>query len=215
VQNGFRALTTENILEASRVLFDGKVVFTNGLQLDLIKPEYALACLAHAYAESGRNPPGMAYNMLKLIHRPRKAYAATPMMYLPDEFREIFGMAVYACPWECGQTFMRKAELEAHAAAVHQEEGEPDPDPKPEPAAVNESTDPAVLGLWRRTLDALQAEMPQASFDTWVKESFAVSLENDHLTIAARNAFVRDWLSSRLMERASKIAGVRVEFVNA
>lgn len=52
--------------------------------------------------------------------------------------------------------------------------------------------------IWGQVLSQLQAEMPRASFDTWVRDTEVVSLEKNILTISARNAYARDWLDSRL-----------------
>ncbi len=40
---------------------------------------------------------------------------------------------------------------------------------------------------WQSVLDQLQLEMPRASFDTWVRDTEAMALEEDRLTIAVRN----------------------------
>jgi hypothetical protein len=48
-------------------------------------------------------------------------------------------------------------------------------------------------------------EMPRASFDTWVRDTQVVSLENNLLTISVRNAYARDWLESRLASTVSRL----------
>ncbi len=72
---------------------------------------------------------------------------------------------------------------------------------------------------WQSVLSQLQMEMPKASFDTWVKDTHAVSLEDNVLTIRVRNAYARDWLESRLTSTVSRMlvgilnSGVAVNFV--
>ena len=41
-------------------------------------------------------------------------------------------------------------------------------------------------------------DMPRASFDTWLRNTCALSLEDGVLTVGARNSYARDWLDSRL-----------------
>jgi hypothetical protein len=57
---------------------------------------------------------------------------------------------------------------------------------------------------WQSVLGQLQQEMPRASFETWVLDTEALSLEDDLLTISARNAYARDWLESRLTNRIER-----------
>jgi hypothetical protein len=72
---------------------------------------------------------------------------------------------------------------------------------------------------WQSVLGQLQMEMQCASFDTWVRDTQAVSLEDGTLTISARNAYARDWLESRLQSTVSRLLvgilnqSVKVEFV--
>ena len=55
--------------------------------------------------------------------------------------------------------------------------------------------------IWESVLAQLQQEMPRASFETWVCDTEALSLEQELLTISARNVYARDWLNSRLTNR--------------
>jgi hypothetical protein len=52
--------------------------------------------------------------------------------------------------------------------------------------------------IWESVLALLQQEMPRASFETWVLGTEALSLEDNLLTISARNTYARDWLESHL-----------------
>ncbi|MCJ7432282.1 MAG: hypothetical protein MUO77_02215 [Anaerolineales bacterium] len=51
---------------------------------------------------------------------------------------------------------------------------------------------------WQSVLGQLRMEMPRASFDTWVRDTEALSLDDGVMTIVVRNAYGRDWLESRL-----------------
>jgi hypothetical protein len=58
---------------------------------------------------------------------------------------------------------------------------------------------------WQSVLSQLQLEMPRASFDTWVRDTEAVLLEEGLLTIAVRNVYSRDWLESRLKSTVQRL----------
>ena len=72
---------------------------------------------------------------------------------------------------------------------------------------------------WACLLSQLQKEMPRASFDTWVRDTEVVSLEDGAMTIATRNAYARDWLESRLTSTVQQLLigilnqSVSVQFV--
>ncbi|HKJ37725.1 MAG TPA: DnaA N-terminal domain-containing protein [Anaerolineales bacterium] len=58
---------------------------------------------------------------------------------------------------------------------------------------------------WGSVLGQLQMDMPRASFDTWVHDTEAISLEEDVLTVATCNAYARDWLESRLTSTVQRL----------
>ena len=58
---------------------------------------------------------------------------------------------------------------------------------------------------WQAVLGQLQLEMPRASFDTWVCDTEAASLEDGVITIATHNAYARDWLESRLTSTVQRL----------
>jgi hypothetical protein len=58
---------------------------------------------------------------------------------------------------------------------------------------------------WQLVLGQLQMEMPRGSFDTWVRDTQAISYEDGCLTIGVRNAYARDWLESRLVSSVSRL----------
>ena len=75
---------------------------------------------------------------------------------------------------------------------------------------------------WKSVLEQLQIDMPRASFETWVRDTIALSYEGDVITVATRNAYARDWLESRLVDTVNRMlvgilnnANVRVSFVVA
>jgi chromosomal replication initiator protein len=72
---------------------------------------------------------------------------------------------------------------------------------------------------WQSVLGQLQMEMPRASFDTWVRDSHLLKIEQGLVTIGVRNAYARDWLENRLQGTAARLLSgmlnrpVDVEFV--
>jgi hypothetical protein len=58
---------------------------------------------------------------------------------------------------------------------------------------------------WQAVLGQLQMEMPRASFDTWVRDTEALSLDDGTLTISTRNEYARDWLESRLQSTVRRL----------
>lgn len=59
--------------------------------------------------------------------------------------------------------------------------------------------------IWESVLAHLQQEMPRASFDTWVRDTSALSLEHNLLTVSTRNGYARDWLESRISNPTQRI----------
>jgi hypothetical protein len=73
---------------------------------------------------------------------------------------------------------------------------------------------------WKSVLEQLQIDMPRASFETWVRDTKALSYAGGVITVATRNAYARDWLESRLVDTINRMlvgilnsANVRVSFV--
>ncbi len=72
---------------------------------------------------------------------------------------------------------------------------------------------------WQIVLGQLQLDMPRASFDTWVRDTEALALENGVMTIATHNVYARDWLESRLTSTVQRLLigilnqSVSVQFV--
>ena len=49
--------------------------------------------------------------------------------------------------------------------------------------------------LWVRLLSALEAKIPAAALDTWIRPSRLLAVEGDRVQIGAPNKFSRDWLA--------------------
>lgn len=59
---------------------------------------------------------------------------------------------------------------------------------------------PNAAHLWQAALGELQLQMTKATFDTWVKPTFAVSFDAERtiLVVGVRNAYAKQWLENRL-----------------
>ena len=59
---------------------------------------------------------------------------------------------------------------------------------------------PNAAHVWQAALSELQMQMTKATFDTWVKPTFAIALdaEKNILVIGVRNAYAKQWLENRL-----------------
>ena len=76
--------------------------------------------------------------------------------------------------------------------------------------------------VWRAALGELQISLSPANFDTWLKDTQLVEIdEDDRFRIAAPNGFARDWLDNRyrtlISQTLARVVGhsVSVEFVVA
>jgi chromosomal replication initiator protein len=59
---------------------------------------------------------------------------------------------------------------------------------------------PNAAHVWQAALGELQLQMTKATFDTWVKPTFALALdaEKNVLVVGVRNAYAKQWLENRL-----------------
>src|SRR3990170_2696992 len=75
--------------------------------------------------------------------------------------------------------------------------------------------------VWRAVLGELQVSLSPANFETWLKDTSLVDLDENRYRIAAPNGFARDWLHNRhrtlISQTLARVVGgsVQVEFVVA
>ncbi|MDQ3996134.1 MAG: chromosomal replication initiator protein DnaA [Gemmatimonadota bacterium] len=75
--------------------------------------------------------------------------------------------------------------------------------------------------IWRAVLGELQISLSPANFETWLKETALVEIDDNRFRISAPNAFARDWLDNRyrplISQTLARVVGgsVQVEFVVA
>ena len=59
--------------------------------------------------------------------------------------------------------------------------------------------------LWSTALSHLELEMPKANFETWLKNTTALSLNQQSLVISTISPFAVEMLSKRLMPTISRV----------
>jgi chromosomal replication initiator protein len=75
--------------------------------------------------------------------------------------------------------------------------------------------------VWRAALGELQVSLSPANFETWLKDTQLVEIDDNQFRIAAPNGFARDWLDNRyrplISQTLARVVGgsVQVEFVVA
>ena len=78
------------------------------------------------------------------------------------------------------------------------------------PPAVDRLQQPLIGDLypediWNMTLHELALQMPETTYETWVRDTSIIDYADGEFTIGAPHAFARDWLQSRLR---NKIKGI-------
>ena len=73
--------------------------------------------------------------------------------------------------------------------------------------------------VWRAALGELQVSLSPANFETWLRDTTLVDVDDNRFRIAVPNGFAKDWLESRyrslISQTLARIVGysVQVEFV--
>jgi hypothetical protein len=81
------------------------------------------------------------------------------------------------------------------------------------------NVDPKLGKTWETVLSQLERKMPRSSFNTWLSDTYPLSLKEDILQIQVHNADARDWLDNRVKPTAENIligvlnARVVVQFI--
>lgn len=113
-------------------------------------------------------------------------------------------------PGDLDQWRLAELESEKRAAATAEYErqvaaGEMQPEPQPtrvlDPlASTTPPTDLPAHQLWQTAIGELQLQMTKATFETWVKPTFAVSFDPaaGKLVVGVKNAYAQQWLENRL-----------------
>jgi hypothetical protein len=196
----------EKILKLEVVLKNLTILFGDDLTVDEVpketSAELALAWAAKLFKDfkrpgsTLRNPIGTLRLRLN-AKTPRKLHLDN----LPDEFLEAIGLKVTRCPSPSVFDIGSKMDADGNSVLIE------DPGDETMPHLDN----PVINRAWESVLGQLQMEMPRASFESWVQFTAPCAWnEADRLlSIAARNAYARDWLESRLESTVERLlAGI-------
>ena len=197
-------ITTRDILDAVEVI-EWFGTFSPGLPVGAIKPELALAWIAKGcddHEDLHREPVRTVYNRLRDKSNPPLKYFKNPTQYLPDEYCAELGLIKYDCKSCVDAKFSTRAALEEHVQKMHVL-----PEAEIEETQTMDALDSDDAGskAWASVLNALQMEMPRASFDTWVRYTCAVYYDGTALSVGVRNQYARDWLESRLTDTVERL----------
>ena len=67
------------------------------------------------------------------------------------------------------------------------------------------NADPKLGKTWETVLSQLEGKMPRSSFNTWLKDTYPLSLEEGILQVQVHNADAQDWLDNRVKSTAENI----------
>ncbi|SHH73977.1 MULTISPECIES: chromosomal replication initiator protein DnaA [Virgibacillus] len=72
-----------------------------------------------------------------------------------------------------------------------------------------------IQEVWTAALEKIEEKISKPSFDTWLKNTKAESLDNNTLIVSAPNEFARDWLENQytrlISEILTEITGAEIE----
>jgi len=204
--------TFEKMIAHTDILFGDGV---SGVGLKRRDFKYTLGWIAQAYVQ-GQNgklhsPQALIYKRLKEpVNPPQRKYFEHPTDYLPDEYLSAIGLWRKTCDW-CEVEITDLDAYNAHRGQCVMTRQQPEIEVVE--VMADETVTNDVLQCWDGVLGRLQAKTPKASFETWMRDTTPVHCEGGVLTVAARNAFARDWLASRMTATVEKMAGMRGKFV--
>ena len=69
--------------------------------------------------------------------------------------------------------------------------------------------------VWRAALGELQVSLSPANFETWLKETALVAVDDNRFTVAVPNGFAKDWLETRyrslISQTLARVVGYSVQ----
>ena len=181
-------------------------------------PKAAIAAVCGARAAWGENWSAALFKLETLVWlayclHPKHGRNLTPGAFIPARLRQ----GITAPAWFTDYPYNLRAdiaeaeaEVKAEVKAEAEGEGEVKAEVKAEGEAEGEASkvaSPVVPGcsmdmgqIWQTALGQLQMQMTRATFDTWVRQSSALSYEVDAdvFVVGVHNSYAKDWLEQRL-----------------
>ncbi len=65
--------------------------------------------------------------------------------------------------------------------------------------------------IWQTLLSELALQMPSASYNTWVRDTWVIGYEDGEFLIGIPNAYARDWLENRLRSKIKRALSLLVQ----
>jgi hypothetical protein len=123
--------------------------------------------------------------------------------------------------WKCKLAISPDAYFGHHTATDDDDNAETESTRMVQDDSVNERINGKITAdeVWQTVLEQLQMDMPKASFDTWVRDTQAISYHEGVIKVGTRNSYARDWLENRLKSTVERIIvgfvsqSLTVEFV--
>lgn len=153
---------------------------------------------AHLDRERLKSPIAFIASRLNGEALPDLYYIENYREILPREYLESLELASYSCP-DCKEVFRRWQDFDSHWMTSH---GEEDIE---ETFSAPEIVDPEAGRAWETVIEQLQAEMPRASFESWVSPTRGIIIEEDILRVWAPTVYAREWLDSRIASTADRL----------
>lgn len=76
---------------------------------------------------------------------------------------------------------------------------------------MTSTTDSSAKKIWETTLGHLQLQVPRSSYDTWLKGTVGLTLEDGQLTVGAASPFAAEWLERRMNQLIHRTVGEVVD----
>lgn len=76
---------------------------------------------------------------------------------------------------------------------------------------MTSTTDSGAKKIWETTLGQLQLQVPRSSYDTWLKGTVGLTLEDGQLTVGAASPFAAEWLERRMHQLIHRTVGEVVD----
>ncbi len=76
---------------------------------------------------------------------------------------------------------------------------------------MTSKTDFGAKKIWETTLGQLQLQVPRSSYDTWLKGTVGLTLEDGQLTVGAASPFAAEWLERRMHQLIHRTVGEVVD----
>src|SRR5918998_4825282 len=69
--------------------------------------------------------------------------------------------------------------------------------------------------VWRAALGELQVSLSPANFETWLKETALIAVDDNRFRVAVPNGFAKDWLETRyrslISQTLARVVGYSVQ----